>query len=106
MPGDFRDASPVDVWTPLRPSRYGEGSGDNYGVNARLKPGASWAQAGEQLRSLSRALNADPGLPREMKNFEERIIPLQKGATQDVRSELLLTWAAVLMVLLIGTYLP
>ena len=62
----------------------------------------SWAQAGEQLRSLSQALNADPGFPREVKNFEERIIPLQAGATQDVRSELLVTWAAVLMVLLIG----
>ena len=72
MPRDFRDASPVDVWTPLRPSRNGEGGGDNYGVNARLKPGASWAQAGEQLRSLSRALNADPSLPREMKNFRIR----------------------------------
>jgi predicted permease len=102
MPRQFRDASPVDVWTPLRPSRTGEGSGDNYGVNARLKPGVSWAQAGEQLRSLSRALNADPGFPREMKNFEERIIPLEAGETQDMRSELLLTWAAVLMVLLIG----
>jgi predicted permease len=102
MPGDFRDASPVDVWTPLRPSRSGEGGGDNYGVNARLKPGVSWAQAGEQLRSLSRALNADPSLPREMKNFEVRIIPLHTGETQDMRSELLLTWAAVLMVLLIG----
>ena len=102
MPREFRAASPVDVWTPLRPSRHGEGGGSNYEAIARLKPGVSWAQAGEQLRSLSRALNADPAFPREMKNFEERIIPLHTGETQDVRSELLLTWAAVLMVLLIG----
>ena len=102
MPHDFRAASPVDVWTPLRPSRKGEGAGSNYEVIARLRPGVSWTQAGQQLRSLSQALNADPAFPREMKNFEERIIPLQTGATQDVRSELLLTWAAVLMVLLIG----
>src|SRR5664280_1378817 len=102
MPRDFRAAAPVDVWTPLRPSRDGEGGGSNYDVIARLKPGVSWAQASEQLRSLSQALNADPAFPREMKNFEERIIPLETGATQDVRSELLLTWAAVLMVLLIG----
>ena len=102
MPPDFRASAPVDVWTPLRPSRQGEGGGSNYEVIARLKPGVSWAQAGEQLRSLSQALNADPGFPREVKNFEERIIPLQTGATQDVRSELLVTWAAVLMVLLIG----
>jgi predicted permease len=102
MPRDFRAASPVDVWTPLRPSRYNEGSGSNYGVIARLKPGVGWADAGEQLRSLSHALIADPAFPREVKDFEERIIPLKQGATGDVRSELLLTWAAVLMVLLIG----
>jgi predicted permease len=102
MPREFRAAAPVDVWTPLRPSRRGEGGGSNYEVLARLRPGVSWAQASEQLRSLSQALNADPAFPREMKNFEERIIPLQTGATQDVRSELLLTWGAVLMVLLIG----
>jgi predicted permease len=102
MPHGFRAASPVDVWTPLRPSRKGEGSGSNYEVIARLKPGVSWTQASDQLRSLSQALNADTAFPREVKNFEERIIPLQTGATQGVRSELLLTWAAVLMVLLIG----
>src|ERR1039457_5358549 len=102
MPRDFRAASPVDVWTPLRPSRYNEGSGSNYGVIARLKPGVGWADAGEQLRSLSHALIADPAFPREVKDFEERIIPLKQGATGDVRSELLLTWTAVLVVLLIG----
>ena len=102
MPRDFRAASPVDVWTPLRPSRHGEGGGSNYEAIARLKPGVTWTQASEQLRSLSQALNADPAFPREVKNFEERIIPLQTGETQGVRSELLVTWAAVLMVLLIG----
>ena len=102
MPRDFRAASPVDVWTPLRPSRYNEGSGSNYGVIARLKPGVGWADAGGQLRSLSHALIADPAFLREVKDFEERIIPLKQGATGDVRSELLLTWTAVLVVLLIG----
>ena len=29
MPRDFRAASPVDVWTPLRPNREGEGGGSN-----------------------------------------------------------------------------
>ena len=102
MPRDFRAAAPVDVWTPLRPNREGEGGGSNYGVIARLRPGVSWAQASEQLRSLSQALKSAPGFPREVKYFEERIIPLETGARADVRSELLLTWAAVLMVLLIG----
>src|ERR1035441_3046174 len=90
------------VCAPLRPNREGEDGGSNYGVIARLKPGVSWAQAREQLRSLSQALKSAPGFPREVKYFEERIIPLETGARADVRSELLLTWAAVLMVLLIG----
>src|ERR1019366_5009720 len=79
MPHDFRAASPVDVWTPLRPSRKGEGARSNYEVIARLRPGVSWTQAGQQLRSLSQALNADPAFPREVTNFEERIIPLHTG---------------------------
>ena len=102
MPPDFRATSPVDVWTPLRPSRTGEGSGSNYEVIARLRPGVTWAQATEQLRSLSQALNADPAFPREFKNFEERIVPFQATETEGSRTELLLTWGAVLMVLLIG----
>jgi predicted permease len=102
MPHDFRTASPVDVWTPLRPSRRGEGGGSNYEVISRLAPGVTWSAAGDQLRALSAALRNDPGFPREVKDFEERITPLQQGVTTDSRRELLLTWAAVLMVLLIG----
>src|SRR5581483_8265466 len=33
----------IDVWTPLHPTRTGEGSGDNYEVIARLKPGVTYA---------------------------------------------------------------
>lgn len=102
MPRGFRTSAPVDVWTPLRPTRTGEGSGSNYSVVARLKPGASWAGAGAQLRALSRGFMETPGFPREYGDFEERIIPFQAGLTGGVRNELLLTWAAVLMVLLIG----
>lgn len=102
MPRDFRTTSPVDVWTPLRPSRSGEGGGSNYGVVARLRAGVTWTEAAEQLKALSRGLMEEPGFPRETSSFEERIVPLQSGLTNDIRSDLLLTWAAVLAVLLIG----
>jgi predicted permease len=102
MPRDFRASAPVDVWTPLRPSRTGEGGGSNYGVVARLKPGATWPVVSSQLQALSRRLMESGDFPREYKNFEERIVPLQSGMTQDSRSRILLTWAAVLMVLVIG----
>ena len=102
MPRGFRTTQPVDVWTPLRPSRSGEGSGSNYGVTARLRPGANWHSANEQLRSLSKALREDRSFPREVKNFEERIVPLDAGLVDESRRELLITWGAVLVVLLIG----
>jgi len=102
MPRGFRAIAAVDVWTPLRPNRDGEGSGDNYGVIARLRPGATWGSAGEQLRAISKVLRDDPKFPREIKDFEERILPMQRIMTQGSRSQLLITWAAVLMVLVIG----
>ena len=58
MPRDFRAASPVDVWTPLRPSRKGEGGGSNYEVIARLRPGVSLG-AGERSAAI-----AQPGAER------------------------------------------
>ena len=102
MPRGFRTTQPVDVWTPLRPSRRGEGSGSNYGVTARLRPGATWQAANEQLRSLSKALREDRSFPREVKDFEERIVPLDAGLVDESRRELLITWGAVLVVLVIG----
>ncbi|MBZ5728878.1 MAG: ABC transporter permease [Acidobacteriia bacterium] len=100
MPRGFRVTSPIDVWTPLRPARTGEGSGSNYGVAARLKPGVSWAAAAQQLKALSRGMdgvNVPPGV-----SFEERIVPFQRGVSSERRSELLVTFGAVLVVLLIG----
>jgi len=38
-----------DVYTPLRPSRSGEGGGTNYGVIVRLRDGATWQQADAQI---------------------------------------------------------
>ena len=99
---DFRAEAPIDVWTPLRPSRTGEGAGSNYGVVARVKAGGSWAAAEAQLQALSRGLMETPGFPREYRNFEERIVPLARGLTMDSRTQVLVAWAAVLIVLVIG----
>ncbi len=94
---------PVDLWTPLRPTIDGEeGGGSNYGVIARLKPGVSWPEASGQLQALSRGLMQMPNFPHDYLAFEERIVPLQSGLTRDVSRELYITWAAVLVVLLIG----
>jgi predicted permease len=101
-PSPGRNLLPVDVWIPLRPSREGEGGGNNYGVVARLRAGVSWRTANDQLKALSRNLRDDPAFPREADDFEERVIPLKTGLVDENRRELLVTWGAVVMVLLIG----
>ena len=101
MPRGFRTSLPVDVWTPLRPSRTGEGEGTNYGVIARVKPGFSRAAAADELKALSPGIAEQAHVSRDS-TIEQHIVPFQSGSTTGMRSELLLTWAAVLMVLLIG----
>ena len=102
MPPRFRVESPVDIWTPLRPSVTGEGGGANYTAVARLQPGASWAEAAGQLQAIGRAASLEQEYGFDVSGFEERLVPYQKAATRDVRAELLIAWAAVLVVLAIG----
>ncbi|HTS31836.1 MAG TPA: ADOP family duplicated permease [Bryobacteraceae bacterium] len=101
MPKGFHTDVNVDLWTPLHPSRRGEGGGSNYLAIARVKPDASWAQAAEQLRAISSQIKDGTNLSPTTW-FEERIVPVERGFTMNSRSELLITWAAVLAVLLIG----
>ncbi|MFN3325928.1 MAG: ADOP family duplicated permease [Bryobacteraceae bacterium] len=97
----FRAGSRVDLWTPLKPSTKGEGAGTNYGIFARLAPGASW----EQARAEAQTLGASA--------FEGRTFPPGVTARLDLqhydragqnalRERLLLLGAAVGLVLLIG----
>ncbi len=102
MPRDFRSTVPADVWTPLRPSRTGEGIGTNYSVVARLRPDVSWPEATGQLKALSRNLFLLPGFGRDYSDIEQRLIPFQEAATKQVRRQLWIAWCAVLVVLLIG----
>jgi predicted permease len=39
----------AEIYTPIRPSRTGEGGGTNYEFTARLKPGATWQEANAVL---------------------------------------------------------
>jgi predicted permease len=98
--GDLGTNAPPDIWTPLRPAHTGEGSGDNYGLIARLKPGATTASANSQLNSILQGYFA-------RKHFhgmsaQEKAFPLQTGLAYDLRSNVHLMWGAVLLVLIIG----
>src|SRR6476661_8844131 len=52
LPPHSETPDKADLLTPLRPTRTGEGEGNNYGVILRLRDGASWAQADAQLANL------------------------------------------------------
>ncbi len=101
LPAGFGTDTPPDVWTPLRPSHSGEGSGDNYGVIGRLKPDVTPAQADGQLNSILHDYFADRYKGSGV-SAEETALPLRTGITYDLRSRVNLMWGAVLLVLLIG----
>jgi hypothetical protein len=70
--------------------------GTNYEVVARIRPGISWNAALARLKTV----HTTDDVPRNS-TLEARIVPYQTGVTSDTRNSLLLTWAAVLVVLLI-----
>jgi predicted permease len=94
----FQSGSP-DLWTPLRPSREGEGSGENYGIIARLRPGVSWRQASSELAVVTEDLKREGSYPRQARLD---IISLQQGMTNDLRKPLMVLWAAVAFVFVLG----
>ena len=99
LPALFQSIVPADLWTPLRPSRSGEGGGSNYAVVARLRSGATWAQANGQMEAIGAPLLRQYG---QDPSTRLQLISFQRGLTEDVRQPLLILWAAVGLVLLIG----
>ena len=101
MPANFRSDVAADLWVPLRPSTSGEGSGRNYEVIARLKPGVSWTQAETQVAAIGAPLVSEMKLPKDM-SMRFGLLTFQRGQTEELRKPLLIVWAAVALVLLIG----
>lgn len=101
-PAALRGPTAADLWTPLRPGRTGEGSGANYTVIVRLRPGVDWAQARAELAAL-----ADPELEfRETRQggvISHDVLPLQTAITADLRGTLVTLWTAVGLVLVAAT---
>lgn len=101
MPRGFRTDAPADLWTPLQPSRTGEGEGSNYTIIGCLKPGVTFASASGQLNAVMQPVFRDRHLPSDI-SIVEKAMPLQAGLTNDIRSRVELMWGAVGLVLLIG----
>ena len=94
--------SPAELWTPLRPSRIGEGEGTNYGAVLRLTPGSTWTQADAQLSRLMpnhirQNMARNPGMKAHLEG-----LPLQQSETESTRPAVLGLMMAVGFILLIA----
>jgi len=101
MPAGFRSDTKADLWTPIRPSTTGEGGGSNYNIIARLKDGATRQQASAQLASLMPDLRKGHSYAKDT-NVRLDVIPMQEGMTSDLHRPLMLLWAAVGIVFILG----
>ena len=102
LPANTRTTSPADLWTPLQPTTYGEGEGQNYHIVMRLKNGSTWAEADAQLARLR---------PRSFVGFAKEYpagsswlsaLPLQQDMASTARTPVIILMSAVALILFIG----
>jgi len=102
MPEQFEWGGDDDLWTPLRPSTTGEGQGTNYGIIARLRPGATLEQGKVQMATATEeARRRSLSLGSELRVRLE-LVPLQQAVTETVRRPLRILWLAVAGIFLLG----
>jgi predicted permease len=97
----FQGDSGVDLWTPLRPSTRGEGGGLNYGAVLRLRDGADWTQARNDLARLSAQAFSLWKLQPDV-TVTLGATPMQEALAAGLKQPLLMLWGAVGVVLLIA----
>jgi macrolide transport system ATP-binding/permease protein len=93
----------ADVYTPLQPSRDGEGRGTNFQVVTRLREGVTWQEADAQLnRAWSQRANRydSDGNPGASVSYHS--VPLQKGQTDSLRPPVLALMISASFILLIA----
>jgi predicted permease len=91
---------PTRLWAPLRLNPDNRGS-HGYHAVARLKPGATVAQANQELTALTRLLTAEGKYPEAMQ-FSAFAVSTTDEAVAAVRPALLLVFGAVACLLLIA----
>ena len=101
LPADAQTPEQADLWTPLQPSRSGEGSGNNFGIILRLRDGMTWPQADAQLQRLHPAYLADFA-KHENGYAWLTAIPLQQDLAEPARLPTIILMSAVSFILLIA----
>jgi predicted permease len=103
MPESFDEVTSVEVWTPLRASRRGEGGGTNFMVVSRLRPDATWDQADAEMRAIGPEPLRERGLQSEAGvTAWYSTVPMHEVRSARSREPILMLGAAVTAVLLIA----
>ena len=105
MPAGFASMPPSQLWITIEPVRHTIGGGQNFEVIARLKPGVSAKRASNYLASLAPAARAQfySWVSPENKPFLNfTAAPYGYVISNDVRTPLLVLFAAIGFVLLIA----
>src|SRR5229473_5392389 len=102
LPQDATTPLNADVYTPLQPSREGEGGGTNFDVITRLRPNATWQEANAEINRAwtlraQRFERNNPGV-----HLTYYSVPLQKGETDSLRPQVLALMLAAGFILLIA----
>lgn len=93
----------ADLYTALQASRRGEGGGTNFDCITRLRDGATWEEADAEInrawshRSVMYELMDDPRV-----KVSYHSVPLQKGATDWLRPQMIGLMTAAGLILLIA----
>jgi predicted permease len=104
MPRDYAELSvnPVDVYIPLRPGTTGAGSGYNYSVAGRLRPGVTLEQVNAEAQAAFDVFKRE--FPNAIGRWDRgmRFVSFHDTLSRDARPSLLLMLAAVGTLLLIA----
>jgi predicted permease len=105
MPSGFGSIPSADLWTTIGQVASTIGSGTNYEVIGRLKPGLTRAKADSYLATLAKAfLHEFAGdVPERIaKDIRFEVFPYRYVVTSDLRAPLLVLFGAIGFVLLIA----
>ena len=104
LPQDATAPLIADIYTPLQPSRLGEGVGTNFTPILRLRDGAAWQQADAEINRawtksarVQRFVATNPGA-----RIHYHAVPLQKSETAALRPQVLALMLAAGFILLIA----
>ncbi len=98
---NFQTSVQADIWTPLRPSATRGGAGGDYIIVGRLRSGATWSRARAEISTLTAEFIAQLRLPPNT-SAKFDFLNLHQMRVREVRTPVLILWAAVAAVLLIG----